>query len=189
VGVKIKTEDWLPEISSELRTKAKKIKVILMDVDGVLTRGDIVYDSNGLEIKHFNAHDGQGIKLARVAGLKIGIISSRESGTIRTRAAELGMHYLYLGKDKKLTAFQELKHETGLSSDCFCFIGDDLPDIPVVREVGFGVAVKNAIPLLHQNADYISATPGGEGAVREVIEIILDSQDLLESTIEKILEQ
>lgn len=187
--MRIKTNDWIAEVSSEIRAKAKKIKVILMDVDGVLTRGDIIYDSNGLEIKHFNAHDGQGIKLARVAGLKVGIISSRKSGTIETRAAELGMHYLYLGKDKKLRAFQQLKQETGLNSDNFCFIGDDLPDFPVLKEVGLGVAVKNAVPLLRKNADYVTLVGGGEGAVREVVEIILDSQDLLESAIQKILEQ
>ena len=160
-----------------------------MDVDGVLTRGDIVYDSNGLEIKHFNAHDGQGIKLARMAGLKVGIISSRESGTIRFRATELGMHYLYLGKEKKLRAFQELKQETGLKTDNFCFIGDDLPDFPVLNEVGLGVAVNNAVPLLRKNAHYVTSLGGGEGAVREVIEIILDSQDLLENTMQKIWDQ
>jgi 3-deoxy-D-manno-octulosonate 8-phosphate phosphatase (KDO 8-P phosphatase) len=187
--VKININDWIPEIPPEIRVRAKKIKVILMDVDGVLTRGDIIYDSNGLEIKHFNAHDGQGIKLARTAGLKVGIISSRESGTIETRATELGMHYLYLGKDKKLRAFEELKYETGLNSDNFCFIGDDLPDYPVLKEVGLGVAVKNAVPLVRKNAHYVTSVRGGEGAVREVVEIILDSQDLLESAIQKILEQ
>jgi 3-deoxy-D-manno-octulosonate 8-phosphate phosphatase (KDO 8-P phosphatase) len=187
--VEIKSKGWMPEVSSEIKERAKNIKVVLMDVDGVLTRGDIVYDSNGLEIKHFNAHDGQGIKLARTAGLKVGIISSRQSGTIETRATELGMHYLYLGRDKKLAAFQELKQETGLNSNHFCFIGDDLPDYPVLNEVGLGVAVKNAVPLLRENAHYVTSLGGGEGAVREVIEIILDSQDILESTIRRVLEQ
>ena len=157
-----------------------------MDVDGVLTRGDIVYDSNGLEIKHFNAHDGQGIKLARVAGVKVGIISSRESGTIRVRAQELGFHYLYLGRDKKLPAFETLKRETGLHSENFCFIGDDLPDIPVMKEVGLGIAVRNATELTQQNSDYITRKGGGEGAVREVVEIILHAQNLLEDAIQNI---
>ena len=163
------------------------VSVILMDVDGVMTRGDIIYDSNGLEIKHFNAHDGLGIKLAREAGLKIGIISSRESGTIRTRAAELKFDYLYLGKDKKLPAFEELKNTLGMAAEKFCFIGDDLPDIPVLRAVGFAVAVQNATPFTKQNADYTTQRAGGTGAIREIVEIILNTQNLLERTIHNIV--
>jgi YrbI family 3-deoxy-D-manno-octulosonate 8-phosphate phosphatase len=179
--------DWISEISSEIREKAKRVSVILMDVDGVMTRGDIVYDSNGLEIKHFNAHDGLGIKLAREAGLKIGIISSRESGTIRTRAAELKFDYLFLGKDKKLPAFKELKNTLNLPAEKFCFIGDDLPDIPVLRTVGLAVAVQNATLFTKQNADYTTQRAGGNGAIREVVEIILSTQNLLERTIHKII--
>ena len=179
--------DWLPEVPSEIIEKAKKITTILMDVDGVLTRGDIVYDSNGLEIKHFNAHDGMGIKLARVAGLKTGIISARESGTIRHRASELKMHFLYLGREKKFPAFKELQNDEGVSPDNCCFIGDDLPDIAVLNAVGLAVAVRNATPLTRQNADYVTRFGGGEGAVREVVEIILHSQNLLESTIRKVI--
>ena len=178
--------DWIPSVSQEIRKRAENIKVILMDVDGVLTRGDIVYDSNGLEIKHFNAHDGQGIKLARVAGLKVGIISSRESGTIRHRAKELGFHYLYLGRDKKLPAFDQLMNETGFHTENFCFIGDDLPDIPVMKTVGLAVAVCNGTPLTQKNAHYVTRSGGGDGAVREVVEIILDSQNLLETAIQNI---
>jgi YrbI family 3-deoxy-D-manno-octulosonate 8-phosphate phosphatase len=179
--------NWISQISPDITEKARKVSVILMDVDGVLTRGDIVYDSNGLEIKHFNAHDGLGIKLAREAGLKTGIISSRESGTIRTRASELKFDYLYLGKDKKLPAFEELKKRLGISSEQFCFIGDDFPDIPVLKAVGLSVAVQNATPFTKQHADYITHFAGGAGAVREVVEIILNTQNLLESTIRKVL--
>ena len=133
-------------VPTEVIECAKRIKVVLMDVDGVLTQGFIVYDSNGLEIKHFNAHDGLAIKLAKLSGLKTGIISVRESGTIRHRADELGMDYLYLGQYGKLGAFLELKEKLNMESDRFCFIGDDLPDIPVMKEVGLAVAVKNALP-------------------------------------------
>ena len=173
-------------IAKNIKIRAKKIKVILMDADGVLTRGDIVYDSNGLEIKHFNAHDGLGIRLARISGLQTGIISLRESGTIRTRAAELQIDHLLLGKDKKLPAFEKLKDSLDLNAEEFCFIGDDYPDIPVMREVGLAVAVRNASQLTKENAHYVTCKSGGEGAVREIIEIILQVQNLLQSSIEKV---
>ncbi len=175
-------------VSLDVMERAKNIEIILMDVDGVMTGAKIVYDSNGLEIKHFNAHDGLGIKLARVAGLKTGIISARESGTIRVRAKEIGMDYLFLGRDKKLAAFKTLQEELKLNSQSFCFIGDDLPDIPVIREVGLGVAVHNATDLTKQHAVYITRRDGGDGAVREVIELILDAQGKLESAVQKIWE-
>jgi 3-deoxy-D-manno-octulosonate 8-phosphate phosphatase (KDO 8-P phosphatase) len=173
-------------IPRNVLNRAKKIRVILMDVDGVMTRGDIVYDSNGLEIKHFNAHDGLGIKLARLAGLKTGIISSRESGTIRVRAAELKMDHLYLGRDDKLRAFQELQGIVKLPMEEFCFIGDDLPDIPVLQAVGLGIAVKNASELTKKNAHFVTHGRGGEGAVREVVEIILNARGLMDETIKKL---
>jgi len=173
-------------IVPDVLRRAQKVKVILMDVDGVLTRGMIVYDSNGLEIKHFNAHDGLGIKLALLAGLKTGIISARESGTIRTRANELKMDYLYLGRDRKLNAFQDLQKDLNLAADDFCFIGDDLPDIPVLKHVGFAVAVKNATPMTKEVAHYVTEKDGGEGAVREVVEIILNAQEKLDGAIDKL---
>jgi len=173
-------------ISKKVRNRAQKIKVILMDVDGVLTRGDIIYDSNGLEIKHFNAHDGLGIRLARLSGLQTGIISLRESGTIRTRAAELQIDHLLLGKDKKLPAFEKLRNSLNLTPQEFCFIGDDYPDIPVMREVGLAVAVHNASWLTKKHAHYVTRKSGGDGAVREVIEIILQAKNLLQSVIEKV---
>lgn len=159
-----------------------------MDVDGVLTKGMIVYDSNGIEIKHFDAHDGLGIKLARIAGLQTGIISARESETIRKRAQELGIDYLYLGQDKKLEAFKRLQNELKLNNEDFCFIGDDLPDIPVLKEVGLGVAVKSATETTKSAVHYITEKCGGEGAVREVIEIVLEAQGKLNQTIQKVWE-
>jgi 3-deoxy-D-manno-octulosonate 8-phosphate phosphatase (KDO 8-P phosphatase) len=173
-------------ISKELQRRARKIKVILMDVDGVLTRGDIVYDSNGLEIKHFNAHDGLGIRLARLSGLQTGILSLRESGTIRTRAAELKIDHLLLGKEKKLPAFEKLRNSLNLAAEEFCFIGDDYPDIPVMRVVGLAVAVQNASQLTKKSAHYVTRKGGGDGAVREVIEIILQVQNRLQPAIAKV---
>jgi 3-deoxy-D-manno-octulosonate 8-phosphate phosphatase (KDO 8-P phosphatase) len=175
-------------IPSKILVKAQKIKAILMDVDGVMTHGKIVYDSNGIEIKHFNAHDGLGITLARLAGVKTGIISSRESGTIRVRAAELKMDYLYLGRNKKFPALQELCQKHKFSFEELCFIGDDLPDIPIIKTVGLGVAVLNATEMTKKAADYITHNFGGEGAVREIVEIVLQSQNLFEKTVKKVSE-
>jgi 3-deoxy-D-manno-octulosonate 8-phosphate phosphatase (KDO 8-P phosphatase) len=166
--------------------RIKNITTILMDVDGVLTAGMIVYDSNGLEIKHFNAHDGLGIKMAKSAGIKTGIISARESGTIRIRAAEMKMDYLNLGRWDKLPAFKEFQEETKILPENCCFIGDDLPDIPVMKQVGLAIAVNNATELTKRNAHYVTNKRGGDGAVREAIELILKFQGKLESTIEKL---
>lgn len=180
--------EFIKNLPKDVLNRARYIKVILMDVDGVMTTGEIVYDSRGVEIKHFNAHDGLAIKLARAAGIKTGIISSRESGTIRTRAAELKMDYLYLGRYDKLTALRELQEAVQVVSEHICFIGDDLPDIPIMKEVGLSVAVKNATEMTKSFAQYVSHKPGGEGAVREVVEIILESQDMLKRAIDKIWE-
>jgi 3-deoxy-D-manno-octulosonate 8-phosphate phosphatase (KDO 8-P phosphatase) len=176
-------------ISREILNRAAQVQVILMDVDGVLTSGMIVYDSNGVEIKHFNAHDGLAFKLARAAGLRTGFISARESGTIHRRAKELGVDFLHLGSYKKLDAYQRLKESLKLQDEHFCFIGDDLPDIPVLRRVGFAVAVRNATDLVKEEVHYITQREGGNGAVREVVELILDAQGLLESAVEKILSE
>ncbi len=175
-------------VSQDVLNRARSIKVILMDVDGVMTAGKIVYDSRGVEIKHFNAHDGLAIKLASAAGIKTGIISSRESGTIRTRAAELKMDYLYLGRYDKLTALRELQETIQVQLKHICFIGDDLPDIPIMKEVGLAIAVNNATEMTKSYAHYVSQKSGGEGAVREVVEIILESQNMLEHAINKIWE-
>ncbi|OPX34913.1 hypothetical protein B1H10_02470 [candidate division KSB1 bacterium 4484_188] len=173
-------------VNEQVIERAKKIRVILMDVDGVMSDGKIVYDSNGVEIKHFDAHDGLGIKLAKLAGLKTGVISARESETIRKRAAELGMDFLYLGSFKKLDAFHKLQKKLNLPPENFCFIGDDLPDIPVLREVGLAIAVGNATEMTRNNVHYTTRNSGGSGAVREAIELILDAQEIRLPAIEKL---
>jgi 3-deoxy-D-manno-octulosonate 8-phosphate phosphatase (KDO 8-P phosphatase) len=180
--------DRVKTLTEEVLERARKIQVIMMDVDGVLTQGKIVYDSRGIEIKHFNAHDGLAFKLARVAGLKTGIISSRESGTIRTRATELQIDYLFLGKYKKIAVLKDFIQHNSMKSESICFIGDDLPDVPVMREVGFAVAVQNATEMTKNYAHYITNKAGGEGAVREVVELVLSSKNLLESSVQKIWE-
>jgi len=145
-----------------------------------------VYEGNTSDLKTFA---DQVHKLRQSFGCQ-GVTIVGDRGMIRSpqmaQAQALGFHYLYLGRDKKLPAFETLKRETGLHSENFCFIGDDLPDIPVMKEVGLGIAVRNATELTQQNSDYITRKGGGEGAVREVVEIILHAQNLLEDAIQNI---
>lgn len=176
-----------PEFAEDMRQRAKKIKLILMDVDGVLTDGQIVYNSNGEEIKFFNAYDGLGIRLAHEAGLKTGIISARESEAIRIRASELNISILFLGKYNKRRAYEQIKNETDLSDEAICYIGDDLPDLPVLEPVGFPVAVQNATSWLKEKIPFHTTREGGKGAIREVVEFILGEQGRLERVMEYVL--
>ncbi len=164
----------------------KKIKMILMDVDGVLTDGKIIFTSDGTELKEFNIQDGMGITLARMAGLKTGIITGRESIMVQRRAEELKYDIISQGSFKKFARYEEIKKQFGLSDDEVCYIGDDLPDIPILKKVGFSVAVANARDELKKIAHYTTTLSGGEGAVREVIDLILKGQDKFNELIEEI---
>lgn len=176
-----------PELEQEMLQKAKKVKVILMDVDGVLTNGDIVYNSNGEEIKHFNAHDGLGIRLSNEAGLKTGLISARDSEAIRKRAKELRIDILYLGKYNKLKSYQDFKEKYNYGDDQVCFLGDDLPDLLVFNCVDFPIAVQNASKAVKEKVPFHTEREGGKGAVREAIEFILQAQGKLDKAMEYIL--
>jgi 3-deoxy-D-manno-octulosonate 8-phosphate phosphatase (KDO 8-P phosphatase) len=156
--------------------KLKKIKMILMDVDGVLTDGKIYYTSSGEEIKAFDIQDGMGITLARKAGLQTGIITGRTSEMVSRRAKELQYDVVLQGDSNKLAQFEKIKAEFAVTDQQVCYIGDDIPDIPLLKKVGFSVAVANARDELKQFCDYITERDGGHGAVREVIDKILLSQ-------------
>ena len=163
--------------------------MLVTDVDGVLTAGGITYDSQTHEIKQFNAKDGFGFKLAHSAGLLTGIISARESQTIRHRAGELGIKHLYLGRYDKWNALQELKAALKLADDELCYLGDDLPDIPVLSSVGLPVAVADADEQVRVTAGFVTHRKGGEGAIRETVELILFAQNRLISEKEKWFEK
>ncbi len=175
-----------PEQVAELFRRAQKIQAVLLDVDGVFTNGEIVYTSGDEEIKHYDAHDGLGIKMAQTAGLLVGIISARESKAIRRRAADLKIDILYLGRYDKLNAYLEFQKAYPLPDEAVCFVGDDLPDIPVLQQVGLPVAVRNASLPVKQAARFVTKRPGGRGAVREVIEFILHARGQLEETIQRL---
>lgn len=176
-----------PELEQEMLEKAKKIKVVLMDVDGVLTNGEIVYTSNGEEIKLFNSHDGLGIRLAHEAGIKTGLISARDSEAIRKRAKELRIDILFLGKYNKLKSYENFKKQYKYEDDEVCFIGDDLPDLLVFNCIDFPIAVKNASGAIKEKIPYHTEKEGGKGAVREAIEFILQAQGKLDKAMEYIL--
>ena len=149
------------------------IKLLILDVDGVLTDGGIIVHSDGTESKRFHVADGHRIKMWQRAGLETAIISGRETACTTLRAEHLGIVHVLQGCLQKLPAFEELLRTVGRTPDEVAYVGDDLMDIPLVKRVGLGVAVANAADELKHVADYITTRPGGQGAVAEVIEAIL----------------
>jgi len=159
-----------------LEQRCQAIEVILSDVDGVLTDGRIVLNNQGIETKRFHVRDGVGIKLWQKAGYRFGLITSRSSHVVKLRTAELGIEIVRQGRDDKLAAAREILASLNLKPEQVCYIGDDLPDLPVVRSVGLGVAVADACEEMRRHAHWTTTLPGGRGAVRETIETILRAQ-------------
>ena len=153
--------------------KLSKIELLLLDVDGVLTDGQIVWDSEGREIKSFNVKDGQGIKMLQRAGVRVGIITARNSVVVDLRAKELGIGIVRQGVKDKRVAYAEIRDSLGLQNSQIAYMGDDVIDIPVLRQVGFSMAPSDAVVDLFEIVDRISAKPGGRGAVRECCDLIL----------------
>ena len=170
-----------------LRSKAAKIKLLLLDVDGVMTDGGIILGDNTLEIKKFHVQDGLGIALARRAGLRVGILTSRSSEVVERRARELGIEEVNQGCPHKLEACRRVLKKYGLQHDEVAYVGDDLPDLPVLQQVGLAFAVANAVPEVKRQADYVTRKAGGEGAVREVVELLLELMEKREEVIDRFL--
>ena len=160
-------------MANETRIDFGKIKMLVMDVDGVLTDGTVLINSDGSEGKNFSIVDGHGIKLWHRVGGMSAIISGRPSGATTVRAEQINIGHVLQGCKKKLPAFEMLLEEVKLSADEVACVGDDLLDLPLVRRAGFGVAVANGVDELKEAADYVTIKAGGNGAVREVIEYIL----------------
>lgn len=153
--------------------RARRISAVVFDVDGVLTDGSITIDSLGTEIKRFNVQDGTGIKFLRRSQITPAIITGRESGAVKARAADLGIEYLYQGYKQKMGAYEDFKKRLALGDDEIAYLGDDLPDIPVMGVCGLAVTVPNARPEVKRVAHIILETPGGQGAAREFVEWLL----------------
>jgi 3-deoxy-D-manno-octulosonate 8-phosphate phosphatase (KDO 8-P phosphatase) len=170
----------MPRFKVSIAQRAQMIRLLLVDVDGVLTDGRIYLQSlpNGTarELKAFNAHDGAGLKLAHEVGLRTGLITGRDSAATTRRAREVEMDFIYQNHAQKLPAYEEILRRARLRDAEVAYIGDDLPDLPVLRRVGLAVAVANAVPEVKRAAHYVTSRAGGEGAVREVIELLLKAQ-------------
>ena len=161
-----------------LEDKAAKIKLLILDVDGVMTNGQIVINELGEEIKCFDVKDGQGLKLLMGAGVNVIIISGRKSKTVEYRSKDLGIKEVYQGINDKESLCAELLEQKGLKPDQVCCIGDDLPDVAMFNRIGLPIAVADAVAEVRNAACYVTKNRGGNGAVREVCEIILKSQGI-----------
>src|SRR6201993_3452175 len=179
----------LPRISLALKTRASEIKLLLMDVDGTMTDGSVTLlsqtDGSALEIKTFDAHDGQGLTLAHAAGLRTGCITGRESAALMRRAQEMKMEFIYMKQPLKMPAYEEILQKAGVSDSAVAYIGDDLPDIPLLRRAGLAIAVGNAVPEVKHAAHYTTKALAGRGAIREAVELILRSKGIWEEMIDK----
>jgi len=175
-----------------LEHRARRIKVLLFDVDGVLTNGDITIipqpDGKGIEVKSFSAHDGLGISIARLAGLKIGFVTKRNSQVVAIRAKDLKIDHLYQGQNHKMEAVNQILADEKCTLEELAYVGDDIIDLPVMRVVGLAIATANARPQVKAAAHYVTPLPGGQGAGRDAIDMILAERGVLESTIEMYLD-
>lgn len=168
-------------INSELLQRAQGVKLAIFDVDGVLTDGRLYFLTDGSEFKTFNTLDGHGIKLLIASGVRTAIISGRKTPVVERRAQNLGIQHLYQGREDKLAVLDELLGELGLSYAQVAYLGDDLPDLPVMRRVGLGMAVASADAFVRQHAHGVTLARGGEGAAREFCELIMRAQGSLEA--------
>jgi 3-deoxy-D-manno-octulosonate 8-phosphate phosphatase (KDO 8-P phosphatase) len=176
--------------------RARRVRVLLYDVDGVLTNGDITIipaldgspDGHATEVKSFSAHDGMGISIARLAGLKIGWVTKRQSAVVAIRARDLKIDHVYQGQHYKVDALTKIMAEEECTLDEIAYVGDDIIDLPVLRMVGFAVATANARAQVKAVAHYTTPLPGGQGAGRDAIDFILTAKGVLESTIEQYLD-
>ena len=166
---------------SNVLKSAQKIKLLLLDVDGVLTDGRLYYGNSGEELKAFDIQDGLGIKLLQSAGIKVGIITGRSSDLVKRRAKELSIDPVIQGREDKLTALNELLKDMNFNIEEIAFVGDDLPDLAVFRRVGLGITPANGNHILASQALWQTKKSGGNGAVREIAELILIAQGKLES--------
>jgi 3-deoxy-D-manno-octulosonate 8-phosphate phosphatase (KDO 8-P phosphatase) len=177
--------------------RARRVKVLLYDVDGVLTNGDIMIiptsepgaeKLTGVEVKSFSAHDGMGISIARLAGLKIGWVTKRQSQVVAIRARDLKIDHVYQGQSHKVDALDKIVAAEGCTLDEIAYVGDDIIDLPVMRKVGFAIATANARPQVKAMAHWVTPLPGGQGAGRDAIDFILASRGILDTMIEKYLD-
>lgn len=161
-----------------LRDRAAKIRMLAVDVDGVLTDGRLYFDQQGNELKAFYTRDGLGMKALQRFDIRLAIITGRKSRIVQDRATQLGIEHVYQGRDDKLNALRELVSESGIAQEHICYIGDDWIDLPVLQRVGLSVAPADAAKMVREQVHWVTDASGGHGAVREVCEFILNAQGL-----------
>ncbi|MFH1245801.1 MAG: HAD-IIIA family hydrolase [Candidatus Omnitrophota bacterium] len=171
----------------KLSLKARKVKMLILDIDGVMTDGRIIYDNKGNELKCFNVLDGMGLALLYQAGIKVALITAKGSKAVLRRAADIGAAEVKQNAVHKLVPLQQILKKHHLTNEDICFVGDDLVDMPIMKRAGLAVAVANACAEVKQLAHYVTDKEGGKGAVREVIEIILRAQNKWDNLIKKFL--
>jgi 3-deoxy-D-manno-octulosonate 8-phosphate phosphatase (KDO 8-P phosphatase) len=177
------------KISPALKKRAAQIKVLLMDVDGTMTDGGVLLlsqpDGSALEIKVFDAHDGQGLTLAHTAGIRTGCITGRESPALLRRANEMKMEFVYMKQPMKIPAYEDILRKAGVPDSAVAYVGDDLPDLTVMRRVGLAIAVGDAVPEVKKAAHFVTKSLAGHGAIRDAVELILKSKGVWEEMIDK----
>lgn len=174
-------------IRSEIVQKVKNIRCVISDIDGVLTNGILYLTTEGSELRAFHVHDGVGLKLLLCAGIEVAIITTTNNHIIDKRMEQLGIRHYFKGQLNKQRAFDTLQNQLNLSHESFAYIGDDLPDIPLIKQVGFGVAVANAVDEVKAAAQWQTQKPGGAGAVRELCDLILKTQNQFDLALDKYL--
>ena len=177
----------MEKIAQDVLARAEQIKVVIFDVDGVLTDGSLYFDADGREFKVFNSRDGHGIKMLMDSGVDVAIISGRSSVALTRRAEGLGIEHVYQGKQDKLPAFNELLKTLSLRPEQAAYVGDDVVDLPVMVRVGLAVAVADAHEMVKQYSHWQTLHAGGKGAARDICELIMQSQGVLQQHLDAYL--
>ncbi|MBE9564714.1 MAG: 3-deoxy-manno-octulosonate-8-phosphatase KdsC [Proteobacteria bacterium] len=171
----------------DIKEKAKNIELVIFDIDGVMTDGSLFFDNNGDEYKAFNSLDGHGLRMLQECGVRVAVITGRKSELVKHRMSDLGVTLLYQGYRDKIPAFDSLLKEVNLEKDQITYVGDDVVDLPVMSQLNFTIAVQNAHPFVKKHAQWTTERSGGQGAVREVCEFILDAKGLLDDKLNSYL--
>lgn len=177
----------MTNIHQDIIDRAKKIRLLVLDVDGVLSDGKLYFSNSGEEIKAFNSLDGHGIKMLQKTGVDVAIITGRTSHIVQNRAHNLGIHHLIQGREDKLAALEDLIEDHKIPLEHIAHMGDDYPDLPLIRRVGLGLAPANAHKVIKQHAHWQSQLKGGDGAVREACDFIMEAQNTFDTSLEPYL--
>lgn len=168
--------------------RARAVRLLVLDVDGVMTDGRLYFDSEGNEIKAFHTRDGLGLKAVQACGIELAIITGRESPMVTRRAEALGISHVHQGSDDKLAAWEDVLRTTGLEARQACYAGDDWVDLPVLRRAGLAVTVPDADPVVKDHAHWVTSRAGGHGAVREICQLLLEAQGRAAQAVQRYLE-